>query len=177
MSIVCRPELRAIHRIEPGVPVRILRAVHDQSLERQFGRAPRRLRLTSALPPRRLFGLRLHDVDRRHGADFDARLVVLHELAGEIERLLGDFDRLRGEHVIPVGVSDIRQRVGDRRAQLDVRDVAIDPVTCSCCRVESILKLRSSGCTYDDRPVRIERRVEQRVSCSWSSADCCSTWR
>ena len=42
----------------------------------------------------RCLRLRLDDVDRRHRAHFDARLVVLDELRCQGHRLLGDVDRL-----------------------------------------------------------------------------------
>ena len=50
----------------------------------------------------------------------------LHELIGQIDRLLRHVHRLHGEHVIPVRVADVRQRVRYRRAQLHVGDVAVD---------------------------------------------------
>ena len=69
--------------------------------------------------------LRLDDVDRRHRADLDARLVVADELLGELDRAARDFDRLHGEDIIPVGVPDVRHRVDDRRLQLNFRDVLV----------------------------------------------------
>ena len=75
---------------------------------------------------RRRLRLGLDDVDRRHRADLDARLVVLDELIGQRHRLLRHVDRLDGEHVVPIRAADVRQRVSDRRAKLNVRDVAID---------------------------------------------------
>ena len=47
-------------------------------------------------------------------------------LLGQVERLLRDLDRLDREHVVPVGVADVRERVGNRGAKLDVGDVAVD---------------------------------------------------
>ena len=47
-------------------------------------------------------------------------------LLGEVERLLRDFDRLHREHVVPVRVAHVRERVDDRRLQLDVGDVLIE---------------------------------------------------
>ena len=70
-------------------------------------------------------GLCLDDVDRRHRADLHARLVVFDQLVGQVDRLPRDLHRLDGEHVVPVRVPHVRQRVGDRRRQLDVGDVAI----------------------------------------------------
>ena len=47
-------------------------------------------------------------------------------LVGQLERLPRHLDRLRREDVVPVGVPDVRDDVGDRGAQLDVGDVAVD---------------------------------------------------
>src|SRR6185295_1826802 len=70
-------EVGAIGGIDLGRPVRVLGARDDQPLERQLGVALGRLRGDERLAPRRLLRLRLDDVDRRHGPDLDARLVVL----------------------------------------------------------------------------------------------------
>ena len=110
-----------------------------------------------------LFRLCLHDVDQRHRAHFDARLVVLHQLAGEIERLLGHFDGFYGEHVVPVGIPDIRQRVGNRRAQLNVRDVAIELGDLKLLPVRVDPEISKQWLDEHARPDRIELWIEQRV--------------
>ena len=81
-------KFRTVRRVDLHVPVRILRAGDDQPLERQFRRPHRALGGDEVLLLGRGLRLRLNDVDRRHRADLDAGLVVLHELVREIDRLL-----------------------------------------------------------------------------------------
>ena len=69
-----------------GAPVGILRAADDQPLENQLVRAARAFRQGEVLPLGGRLRLRLDDVNRRHRADFDTRLVVAHELIGELDR-------------------------------------------------------------------------------------------
>ena len=73
------------------------------------------------LPAVGRFGFCLHDVERRERADFDARLVVLDELVGELQRALGDVDGAAREHEIPVRVAHVGERLRDRRAQASLR--------------------------------------------------------
>jgi hypothetical protein len=118
-------ELGSVGRIDARFPVRILCSGDDQPFERQLGRPARRFGLHQRLPARRLLRLRLHHIDRRHGPDFDARLVVLHELGREIERLARDVNRLDRVNEVPIRVPHVGQRVDDRRLQLRFGDVLI----------------------------------------------------
>ena len=82
------------------------------------------------LPPRRGFGLRLHDVDRRHGAHIDPDPVVRHELLGQRQRQrqrlpLHAHGGARVDQV-PVGQTDVGQRVDDSLFDVDVGDVPVD---------------------------------------------------
>src|SRR5436190_18902551 len=83
-----RHEVGPVDRIERRGPVRILRAAHDEPLERELRGLPSGLRLHEVLLRCRGLRLRLHDVDRRHGADLHARLVVLDAPVRKVERLL-----------------------------------------------------------------------------------------
>jgi hypothetical protein len=96
------------------------------ALERQFRGPHRRLGLRQRLTARGGLGLGLHDVERRHRAHLDARLVVLHEFVGEVERSLGDVHRLHREHQLPVRVAHVGDRRGQGALQLNVRDLAVD---------------------------------------------------
>ena len=118
---------RLIDRVERGRPELVARAVHDQALEVDFRRLPVLLRLGERLAPRRRLRLGLDDVDRGERADLDARPVVADELLGELQRLPLDRHRLHGVDELPVGVADAGQRVGDRLAEVDVGDRAVDP--------------------------------------------------
>ena len=63
-----------------------------------------RLRLHERLTTVGRFGLRRHDIDRCQRADLHPGLIVLHQLAGEIERVLRRFHRLDRVDQIPVRV-------------------------------------------------------------------------
>ena len=106
----------------------------------------RRFGLRQGLPPRGRFGLRLHDVERRHGADLDARPVVLDQLVGEVQRADRHVHRLPGEHQFPVGVAHVGDRLRQRAAQLDLRDVVVDRGDPQLQPRAVDLKSRSSGC-------------------------------
>ena len=120
------PEIGAIDRLDRRCPQRIRRAADDEPLQGDFGGAARALGGDDRLPLLRGLRLRLHDVDRRHRADFDLGLVVPQQLVGEQQRLPRDVDRLHGEHVIPVRVAHVRDRVHRGLLQLDVGDVLVD---------------------------------------------------
>ena len=108
------------------------------ALQREFRGLRGRFGGGQVLPARRRFGLRLDDVERRERADFDARLVVFDQLVGQLGGALRDVDRALREDQIPIGVADVGQRLGDRRARALFRDVAIDRVDqqllAECCR-------------------------------------------
>ena len=119
---------RTIDRIDRRGPQRVVGAADDQALQREFRGADRRLRLHQRQPPVGRFGLRRHDVDRRQRADLDARLVVLHQLARDVERVLRRFDRLNREDQIPVGVPRVGLRRRHCRLQRDLVVLLADPI-------------------------------------------------
>src|SRR3954451_12383759 len=77
-----------------------------------------------ALVVARDLGLRLDDVDWRHGADLDALLVVLERLLRQRQRLLLRLQVVDRVDQIPVRVLHVTHRAGDHAAQLDVGEVA-----------------------------------------------------
>ena len=85
-----------------------------------------RFGVDEVLAPRRLFRLRLHDVDRRHRADLDAGPVVLHQLRREVERGALVLQVQDGEDEIPVGVAHLRHRARGRRLQIELRQVLLN---------------------------------------------------
>ena len=107
------------------VPQVVVGAADDQALQRQLVGAARRFRVDQRLPAGRLFGLRLDDVDRRHGADLDLGPVVLHQLRGEIEIAACRFDVVDPEHQIPVGIADLGFGDRQRRAQVEIGDLRL----------------------------------------------------
>ena len=119
---------RSIDRVQRRRPERIVRAAHDQPLEGELRRPDVGLRLDERLPAVGGFRLRRHDVDRRERADLDAGLVVLHEFAGEIQRVLRRFDRLNGVDQIPVRVPRVRLRADARRLERDLVVLLADAV-------------------------------------------------
>ena len=121
-----RPEIGAIDRLDRRRPQRVGRAADDEPLQRDFGGAARTLGRDERLPLLRGLRLRLDDVDRRHRADFDLRLVVPQQLFGQQQRLTRDVDRLHGEHVVPVRVAHVRDRVHRGLPKLDIGDVLVD---------------------------------------------------
>ena len=70
------------------------------------------------------FGLRLHDVDRRHRADLDALLVVLQRLLRQRQRFLLRLQVVDGVRQIPVRVLHVPRRLDDHRVQLNVGEIA-----------------------------------------------------
>ena len=121
-----RPEVGAIDRLDRRRPQRIGRAADDEALQRDLGGAARAFGRDERLPLLCGLRLRLHDVDRRHRADLDFGLVVPQQLFGEHQRLARHLDRLHREHVIPVRVPHVRDRVDRGLLQLDVGDVLVD---------------------------------------------------
>ena len=77
--------------------------------------------------------------------------------------MLSDLDRLLREHIVPVRVADVGERIGDGRAHLHVRDVAVDlrHLELLPCRVG--LEPAHERLGVQSRPVRIEPRVVKRV--------------
>ena len=96
------------------------------------------------------------------------------ELRGQVQRLLRDVDGLNGEHVIPVRVAHIRT-VFSCRAQVDVGDVAIDPVICSCWRVWSMWNPGAAAVRM--RTDHVGLRHEACWSCWRLYLLSCSRWR
>jgi hypothetical protein len=94
--------------------------------ERELVGPPRRFGLHERLPL--LCRLRSggDDVDLRQHPDLHARLVVAHEPFGNLYRLPGYVDRLNSVDVVPVRLANVRQRVDDRGAELQIGDVAIE---------------------------------------------------
>ena len=158
-----RRELRPIHRIQRDAPVGILRAGDDETLQHELRRAHGLLGSGEVLARGRGLRLRLHDVDRRHGPHFDARLIVLNQLHREIDRLLRDVDRLDGEDVVPVRVAHVRQRIGDGRPQLNVGDVPIQLRDRELLTRRVDREVAQNRLVVGKRPRRLKERVEQRV--------------
>ena len=152
-------ECRPIDRIDLRGPQRIVGAADDEPLQRELRRAPLRIGLRHGLEPRRGFGLRLHDVERRQRADLDARLVVLHELVGEILRPLGDVERVDRVDQLPVRVAHVGQRRGDGAAQLDLGGVAVERRDDELLAVVVDAEPAEQRLRHRQREVRVERRV------------------
>ena len=120
----------------------------------------RRPGLGYRLAARRLFRLRLGDVQRRQRADLDARAVVLHELGGQRQRVQRDLFGLDREDEIPVRIAHVGDRPDDRRAQrrlghllVDLRDLELRPRGIG----PEVAQQRLGEC-------RGQRRVEHRVA-------------
>ena len=96
------------------------------SFKGQLGAALRLDSQRQQLAARRGFRLRLHDVDRRHRPDVDARPIVRHELLGQGQRLpLHAHGGARVDQ-IPVAQSHAGERVDDGLLEVDVGDVPVD---------------------------------------------------
>ena len=154
-------------------PQRIVRAADDEALQRDLGGAPRALGRDERLPLLRGLRLRLDDVDGRHRADFDFRLIVPQQLFGERERLPRDVDRLHREHVVPVRIAHVGDRVDRDLLQLDVGDVLVDAGD------EQLLARRIDSEVAQQRlrvlrrPRRVVLRVDRRVQRSTSPSGGC----
>ena len=121
-----RPDLHHVNRVNRRSPHRVVGFADDEALEHQLRGATGGLGLGQRLPPRGRLGLGRDDVHGGQRADFDADPVVLDELLGQRERLLGGLDRAdRGEQV-PVGVLGRRGGIRDAGPQRDVGDLARD---------------------------------------------------
>ena len=108
-------------------------------------RAPGRRRRCQRLPAGGFFRLGLDDVQWGQCADLDAGAIVLDELRGQLQRALGDFDRLDGADEIQYAVltaATVRTIV-PRSATSEICWLIC--VTFSAARVPSMRKLRSSG--------------------------------
>ena len=94
MSVGAGSSRRQVDRPQLLTPQRVFGAAHDVALERELRGLLRRFGQGQRLPPVGRFGLGLHDVERGERADFDARPVVFDELVGQLQRALGDVDRV-----------------------------------------------------------------------------------
>ena len=119
-------DARLVGRVDLRVPQSIGRSRDDELLQGQLVGALRLDRLRQLLASRRGFGLRLHDVDRRHRADLDPKQVVLDELLGQRQRLPLHVQGGARIDEIPVGEADVGQGVDDGLLEVDVGDVAAD---------------------------------------------------
>ena len=99
--------------------------VEDQRPQRVFRRLDLRLADDDRLLALGDFGFRLDDVDRRRGADLDARAGVAQRLLRQLERLLLHAQRRVRVGQVPVGVAHRAQRGGDGLPHLDVGDLAV----------------------------------------------------
>ncbi len=116
-----------VDRVDSHIPVRILRATHDELFEGDLLRAldwpppatERHLRL-------RLLRLGRDDIERCHHPHIQADLIVLDQLRRQVHGLPRDVDRLDRVHKVPVGLADARERVDDRGLELEIRDVSSD---------------------------------------------------
>ena len=118
-----RRRRRQIGRHQRRAPQLVVRAADDQALERELVVAQRRLRVDQRLAAGRLVGLRLHDVNRRHRADFDPRSVVADQLRRQVERRLRRVHGLTRVDQFPVRVPHLRHGARRRRLQVQLRGV------------------------------------------------------
>ena len=101
--------------------------IENQRAQPILGLADGRLRQDHRLFAAGHFGFSLDDVDGRQRADLDARSGVAERLLREVERLLGDGQRVDREDVVPVGVLDGTRRERHGLPQADVGDLAVLP--------------------------------------------------
>ncbi len=78
-----------------------------------LGVAELALGLDDALLAHRHVGLALHQLERRHGTDFDLDAVALVQLAREVEALLRDVELLARLDQVPVGIDHLLDGRGD----------------------------------------------------------------
>ena len=123
-----RLQRRQIHRTNRLTPQRVVGAADEEALQRELRGLRGGFGGGQVLAARRGFRLRLHDVERRQRADFDARLVVFDQLVGQLGGALRDVDGALREDQIPVGVAHVGQRLRDRGARALFGDVAVDHV-------------------------------------------------
>ena len=102
----------------------------------------------------------------RHRADLDLGLVVPEQLFGERQRLPRHVDRLHGEHVIPVRVAHVRDRVDRDLLQLDVGDVLVDARDEQLLPRRVDLEIAQQRLGVLRRPRRDVLRVDRRGRCS-----------
>ena len=115
-----------VDRAQFLLPRRILGAADDIALECELRRLQCGFCNRQRLATIGRFGFRLHDVERREGAHFDTRAVVLNELVGELQRALRDIDGTAREDEIPIRVSNVRQRLGHGGTQRFLGDFTVD---------------------------------------------------
>ena len=97
----------------------------DERAQCVFGPGNRRLGEDHRFLALRHFRFRLHDVDRRHGADFHAGAIFLQRTLREIQRLALHVEAADGEDQIPVGVLHRPGGGGDGFLHLHVGDLAV----------------------------------------------------
>ena len=112
-------------RLDPRVPEIRRRGVVDERPNGVLRAVDRRLRENHRLFAGRDLRFRLHDVERRHGANLDPGAVVLERLARQVERLPLHVEVADRIHQIVIGVAHVARRDRDRLLQLDVRDLPV----------------------------------------------------
>ena len=172
-----RPRRRSVGGLErrddrparcPGAK-RILGAVDDEALERELGSAHAWLRPAASVWRRSP----ARPVPARRRAAPACRLrrapgCPRRAWSASSQRALRDFHGLRREDEIPVRVADVRPPSARPWRAADSSDMSwLICVICSCCRMASIRKLRSSGWLKAGGQRRVERRVEvgKQVDC------------
>ena len=154
---------RRVGQVDVGRPVVGRRRVEDQAAQVVFGQIDLRGGQNRGLFVARDFGFGADDVDRRHGADFDARPVVAERLAREVERLLRHAQIGARVDQIPVGVAHLTGRLDDRLLQRHVGDLALlardEQVRAVAVREE----ITEQRLRHVERHRRAERRIERLV--------------
>jgi hypothetical protein len=116
---------RPVGRYDPRRPRRRVVLREDRLLQVVLGLGEVVLGEDDALLAARELGLRLHHVERRHGADLHADLVLLQEPLGEIEVLLRRRERVDGVDQLVVVDLHLRHGREDGLAELHVADLAV----------------------------------------------------
>ena len=159
-STACARKRHRIGRLEADGPeVRHLR-VENQRAQPIFRLLDGGLRHDHGLLVPRHFGLRLDDVDRRHGADLDALLVVGQQPLREVERLLLRLQVVDLVRQVPVGVLHVARRRDDRGLQLHVGGLAVFPAGLERLPQVVDLEVLQQRLRDVERHVRAEQRVE-----------------
>ena len=156
---------RAIHGIDGCRPQLVVGAADNQPLQRQFAVAQNGLGVDELLPPGRFLRLGLHDVDRRHRADFHAHLVIGDQLRRQFQRALRRLDGLVRKDQLPVRVAHLRDGARHRRPQIEIRDLLLDGLRLELRARVVDLEVLEDRLVVLDTERRAERRIEQaRVS-------------
>jgi hypothetical protein len=111
---------------DPGGPHAGVVLREDDALEVVLGVGEQVLRNDHSLLAGRHLRTGLDDVERGHGPDLHPDLVLLEELLGEVEAVVGGPEVVHGVDEVVVVDLRGRHRVDDRLAELDVRDLAVD---------------------------------------------------